>query len=246
MLLTKRSTPRYSRFVATASLQLLTEKRAEIVNLLKRRGGLSAGTLATELRISTVAVRRHLEQLESRGIVTHVLEQGERGRPGFRYQLTTNGDGLFPDTTPAFACDLLAEAELAFGVGAVTRLLAGRADRVIADLQSEFAQLPFEERVVALARRFNDMGFVADVQKLDDGTLVVVEHNCPTREVAERFPQLCEEELRVYTEVTGGYVYRACRLADGGSSCEYRIVRTENAPRRLPVLVLDGTRNGHG
>ncbi len=239
MLLTNGATRRYSRFVDTAQLQLLTEKRAEIVNILKRRGGLSAGTLASELRISTVAVRRHLEQLESRGIVTHVLEQGERGRPGFRYQLTTNGDGLFPDTSPDFACDLLDEVEQTFGAGAAARLLAGRADRVIAELRSELEHLPFSERVEALARRFNDMGFVADVQRLDDGAFVVVEHNCPTRQVAERYPQLCEEELRVYAEVTGAYVYRACRLAEGGSSCEYRIVNASDGPRRLPVLGSD-------
>jgi predicted ArsR family transcriptional regulator len=222
--------------VVSGSLQLLTETRAEIVTLLKRRGGLTAGTLASELKISAVAVRRHLGQLEARGIVTHVLEQGERGRPGFRYQLTTNGNDLFPDTSPALACDLLAEVERTFGAGAAARLIAGRADRVIEALSLEMAHLPFAERVVRLAGRFNEMGFVTEVAQLDDGTLLVVEHNCPTREVAERFPQLCEEELRVYSEVTGGRVHRACRLADGGTSCQYTISPESPGPRRLPVL----------
>jgi predicted ArsR family transcriptional regulator len=219
-----------------STLQLLTEKRAEIVNLLKRHGGLTAGSLASALKISTVAVRRHLEQLEARGIVKHVLEQGERGRPGFRYQLTSDGNGLFPDTSPAFACDLLVEVERTFGQGAVARLLEGRTDRVIAELRRELASLPFEARVEALAVRFNEMGFVAEVRRLESGAFVVVEHNCPTRAVAERFPQLCEEELRVYAEVTGTYVHRACRLAEGGASCEYHIAPPEEGTRRLPVL----------
>jgi predicted ArsR family transcriptional regulator len=222
--------------VTTASFQLLTDKRAAIVNLLKRRGRLSASSLASELRISTVAVRRHLEQLETRGIVAHDLEQGERGRPGFVYHLTTSGDGLFPDTSPAFACEMLAEVEAAFGAGAAGRLISARADRVIADLRAELSHLSYTDRVEALARRFNELGFVTDCTSLDDGTFVVVEHNCPTRQVAERFPRICEEELRIYAEVTGADVQRVCRLAEGGTSCEYRLAPRTEGGRRLPVL----------
>jgi predicted ArsR family transcriptional regulator len=76
------------------------------------------------------------------------------------------------------------------------------------------------------------MGFVADVERIGDDSFVVAERNCPTRHVAEQYPQLCAEELRVYQEVTGAIVTRACRMADGGACCEYRISRA------APVQIL--------
>jgi len=220
--------------VTSSSLELLTDTRAEIVNLLRRHGGSTAHGLAAQLKISAVAVRRHLEQLESLDIVSHVLEQGGRGRPGFRYQLTRRGDDLFPDTTSELACDLLEEVEEAFGAEAVTKLLAARADRLIERLRRDLDGLGFDDRVEALAKHFDAAGFVADVERIDEGSFVVAERNCPTRFIAERFPHLCAEELRVYQEVTGAFVARTCRMTEGGQCCEYRI--TSASSRSLPVL----------
>lgn len=210
--------------------------RAEIVNLLKRRGGLSADLLACELRISKVAVRRHLELLEERGLVRHGAERCERGRPRHIYSLTANGDGLFPDTSSQFACSLLEQIGASLGEEAVERILSDRTDTVIQSLRAELEGLPFEDRVLALAKRFNEMGYVADVSRLDDGSFRVVEHNCPTREIAAKFPRVCEEELRIFSEVAGARVYRDCRISAGGSTCEYRIAPQSGTGRQLPIL----------
>jgi predicted ArsR family transcriptional regulator len=228
--------------VTQASIELLRTTRAGIVNLLKRRGGLTAAALAGELKISAVAVRRHLEQLEERGLVRHSVQPCDRGRPRHLYALTQEADGLFPDRSSAFARDLLEQVLQSFGSGAVDRLLAGRSDRLIAALRSELEGLSFADRVLALAERFNELGYVTEVEPLEDGSFRLVEHNCPTRELAERFPQLCTEELRVYREVAGGQVYRECRITNGGTSCGYRIVpyETPAGGRQLPVLQLGG------
>ncbi|MBK6316613.1 MAG: ArsR family transcriptional regulator [Blastocatellia bacterium] len=72
-------------------IELLKSTRAEIVNLLKRQGTMSVESLATELEISKVAVRRHLDQLEDQGFIGHSSERCERGRPRFVYSLTDEG-----------------------------------------------------------------------------------------------------------------------------------------------------------
>jgi predicted ArsR family transcriptional regulator len=233
--------------VSVAYIDLLKATRAGIVNLLKRRGGLTASLLAEELGISTVAVRRHLEQLEAHGLVRHTNEHSERGRPRHVFSLTVEGNGLFPDRSSAFARGLLEQVERSFGCAGVDRLLGDQSDGLIEALKAETAGLSLDERVQALARRFDEMGYVTEVIRLEDGSSRILEHNCPTREIAERFPQLCSEELRVYREVAGAQVYRECRITAGGSVCAYRIVPFDAAVGGRPLPVLQpGTQGAYG
>ena len=227
----------------SAYIELLKATRAEIINLLKRQGSMSVDALAGELAISKVAVRRHLEQLEEQGFVLHCAERCERGRPRYLYSLTPEGNGLFPDTSSAFACDLLDEVVRTFGEGAVGSLFANQATALIESLNRDLDGSDFDTRVRAIADLYNERGYVADLERLEDGSYRIVEHNCPIRGVAERFPQVCFEELRVYAEVTGARVEKGdCRIASGGVACEYRIVPQANpGSRALPVVqFIDG------
>lgn len=223
-------------------IDLLKATRAEIVQLLKRQGGMSVDALAAELAISKVAVRRHLDQLEEHGFVDHCAERCERGRPRYVFSLTSEGNGLFPDTSGAFACDLLDQVEQSFGLGAVETLLSNQASTLIDTLKGDLEGLDFDGRVRSIARSFNDRGYVTDVEKLGDGSYRVVEHNCPIREVAKRFPRVCQEELRVYSEVVGAVVHKSsCRIASGGTACEYRVVpNAGSGARSLPVVGGNG------
>ena len=230
--------------MAQELLNLFKDTRAEVVRLLKLRGELTVEGLASELGISKVAVRRHLEQLELRGLVCYCAQRCERGRPRHVYSLTPAADTLFPNTNANFACSLLEQIRASFGVAAVERLLHERADELIRSLAVELEGLSFAERVASIARRFNELGYVTEVEALEDGSFRVVEHNCPTREVAEQFRQLCAEELRVYREASGAEVSRRCEITTGGARCEYRIAPPR--ARSLPVIggVAWGARNG--
>jgi predicted ArsR family transcriptional regulator len=222
----------------SAYIDLLKATRAEIVNLLKRQGSMTVEALAGELSISKVAVRRHLDQLEEQGFIGHCSERCERGRPRFLYSLTTEGNGLFPDTSAEFACELMGQVATKFGESAVDGLIADQATALIDSLKRDVDGLDFDGRVLAVAKQFNDRGYVADVERLEDGSYRIVERNCPIREVAARYPQVCREELRVYGELTGGAVFKSeCRIASGAAACEYRIVPAGGpGGRRLPVM----------
>jgi predicted ArsR family transcriptional regulator len=53
------------------------------------------------------------------------------------------------------------------------------------------------------------------------GTLV--EHHCPIRAVAERFPEVCAAEQRVVALALGGSVERRRHLLAGDGACEYHV-----------------------
>jgi len=223
--LTKESALSMIRGVSVSAVEnILKESRSAIVDLLKINGAMSVELLAQELEVSKVCVRRHLNLLESDGIVSFEQEKHERGRPRFIYRLTEKARCLFPHSYDEFAKEVLVHVQRQFGDEALHQVLSARADELIARLKIEFANLNFDERVKRLATVINAKGYLADARRMKDGTYRLRQRNCPTENVATAYPDVCEEELRVYREALQCDVIRECRIADGSQQCEYRIV----------------------
>ncbi len=192
---------------------------------------MSVEQLAEWLKVSKVCVRRHLGLLESDGLIAYEQERHERGRPRFIYRLTEKARCFFPHIYDEFAKEVLVHVERQFGDGALLKVLSARADVLIAQLQTQFADLSVDERVKALVEVINMKGYLADARRLKDGSYRLRQRNCPTESVAVAYPQVCDEEIRVYRETLGCEVIRECRIADGLQQCEYRIV-----PRSLTQI----------
>jgi predicted ArsR family transcriptional regulator len=221
--------------VSVAAVEnLLKESRCAIIELLKAHGAMSVEQLASALAVSKVCVRRHLALLESDGLIRYEVEHRDRGRPRYLYHLTEKAACLFPRSYDEFAKEVLVQVEQAFGERGLLRVLAGRADEMIAQLKQEFAGLGFDERVKRLAQIISEKGFLAEVRRLRDGSYRLRQRNCPTESVAVAHPEVCQQELRVYGEALGCEVYRECRIADGAPMCEYHIL----PPARRALRVL--------
>jgi len=216
--------PYHSNMPVAAVGNILKESRSAIVELLKTNGAMSVEQLAQSLAVSKVCVRRHLGLLQSDGLIGYEAEHRERGRPRYLYRLTEKAACLFPRNYDEFAKEVLGQVRQAFGEGALLRVLSGRADEMIERLKGEFEGLGFDERVKRLAKTVSEKGYLADVRRLKDGSYRLRQRNCPTESVAVAYPQVCQEELRVYREVLGCEVMRECRIADGAQICEFRIL----------------------
>lgn len=210
---------------------LLKESRSAILDLLKINGAMSVEQLAQSLDVSKVCVRRHLNLLESDGIVAFEQEKHERGRPRFMYRLTEKARCLFPHLYDEFAKEVLVHLQRQFGEDALLKVLSARADELIAQLKEQLAELSFDERVRELTKVVNAKGYLAETRKMKDGSYRLRQRNCPTENVAVAYPHVCEEEIRVYREALGCEIIRECRIADGAQQCEYRIV-----PRTLTQI----------
>ncbi len=230
--LTKSAVIPIIRLVSVSAVEnILKESRSAILDLLKSHGVMSVEQLAQELEVSKVCVRRHLGLLESDGIVSFEQERHERGRPRFIYRLTDKARCLFPHIYDEFAREVLIHVQRQFGDAALQQVLSARADELIAQLKVQFGDLNFDQRVKMLAEVINAKGYLADVQRLKDGTYRLRQRNCPTESVAVAYPHVCEEEIRVYREALDCEVTRECRIADGSQQCEYRVV-----PRQLTQI----------
>ena len=222
----------YYRIVSVAAVEnLLKQPRSAIIDLLKVNGAMSVGRLAGELEVSKVCVRRHLSLLESDGLVTFEEERHDRGRPRFIYRLTEKASRLFPQIYDEFAKEALTAVRRNFGDDALRRVLRSRADELIAQFGEKLGGRNLDERVKCLAREIDAKGYLADARRMKDGSYRLRQRNCPIESVAVAYPQVCEEELRVYREVLGCEVICECRIADGAKKCDFRI-----SPPRLTQI----------
>ncbi len=209
---------------------ILKESRSAIIDLLKTHGAMSVERLAEEIGVSKVNIRRHLNLLESDGLISYEIEHHERGRPRHMYSLTEKACCLFPQYYDEFARDVLVQIERQFGNEGLQKVLRSRADEMIEQLRGEFAELSFEERVKRLAKVMSARGYLADARKMKDGSFRLRQRNCPTERIAMSHPHICEQEMRVYGEALSCEVTRECHIVAGSRLCEYRLVQLSAPP----------------
>src|SRR5947208_17139928 len=70
--------------------------RRTIIEALKRQDGLTANELAAMLAITSMAVRKHLAQLEAEELIGSTVERRPVGRPVNHFHLTEAAERLFP------------------------------------------------------------------------------------------------------------------------------------------------------
>lgn len=225
----------YDHLVSVAAVEnLLKASRSAIIDLLKSRGLMSVEELARELEVSKVCIRRHLGLLERDELIEFEEQRHERGRPRRIYRLTEKADCLFPRSYDEFACGILEQIERHYGVDAIERVLISRADELIVQAKAACQGLNFEQSVKKLTQLLDEKGYAAETCRMTDGSYRLVQHNCPTENIATAYPQVCAQELRVYSETLGCVIMRECRISDGAAACEYRIL----PPSRRSLRVL--------
>jgi DeoR family suf operon transcriptional repressor len=203
--------------------QLPTTRRA-ILNLLKRNGPLDVAAVARELALTAAAVRLQLTRLEEDGLLHHtdeVPDGGRRGRPRHVYELTAAAEALYPKRYGDLTTELLGY------LGGpddprVDELFEQRRRRRVAGALPRTADRPFDEQVAALTAILDEDGYLAEAERLPDGSWRITEHNCAILTVAHGFSQACASELAFIREaLPGATVRRVAHLMDGAHVCAY-------------------------
>ena len=208
---------------ATEDLPADRRTRDAVITQLMAAGPLTATTLGDRLGLTAAGVRRHLEALLDEGAVVtrEPIVRGPRGRgrPPREYLLTSAGRARMPhayDQLAVQALEFLAETG---GQSAVTSFARRRAEAVVAPFRDRLDSAPdVAAKTGVLAEALTASGFSASVEQVGVGAQLC-QHHCPVGHVATRFPQLCEEELAVFTEALGTYGQRLATIAHGDSAC---------------------------
>lgn len=202
------------------------ETRREILGKLKVRGALPSSVMASELGISSMAVRQHMQELESSGDVCSNDVSRGKGRPTKYWELTERANRHFADRHRDLIVDLLVNLKESMGEEGMDRLLRRRGETQT-ETYSERVRpgTTLLEKVEALAQIRSEEGYMAEVQVPGDGTLFLIENHCPICAAAESCSGLCTTELDVFrgTLGKGVEVERTEHLLRGSRRCVYRI-----------------------
>ncbi|HEY1150700.1 MAG TPA: metalloregulator ArsR/SmtB family transcription factor [Pseudoduganella sp.] len=198
----------------------------QILFLLKTRGPKTAQQLADMLELTSMGARRHLEAAEEKGLVSYEDVAEKVGRPSRRWLLTEAGHARFPDRHADLTLQLITQVRSLFGEQGMDKLITAReqaSEAFYRESIGDNAALP--ERVNALALARDVEGYMAEVEKQDDGTLLLVENHCPICAAARECQQFCRSELDVFRRVLGPdcSVERAEHILSGERRCAYVI-----------------------
>lgn len=196
--------------------------RGQILLELKRSQPLTVKELAERHGVTSTAVRRHLKELEAEQLVIYQREQRGQGAPTFVYRLSAGGEALFPKRYEEALTAALLFVEKSGGREAVRRFFAERFGEAATALKPQLAEASLEERLAAVSDLLSRQGFMAE-WSAHQGTVRIAEHNCAVHAVAERFPEICHEELRFLQDVLGAPVERTQHIVSGCNACEYTV-----------------------
>ncbi|MFD2671777.1 helix-turn-helix transcriptional regulator [Marinicrinis sediminis] len=200
-----------------------TSTRNQILTLLKMNGSSSIHLLATQLHITEMAVRRHVQALERDGLVESSLVRQAMGRPSYAYSLSRKADNYFPKSYHKLALDLLEELA-SDGDDLVQHLFERRQQKLERKHEERMTGKSLHERVQELVEIQNEGGYMAQLEQDTDQAYVLHEYNCPITQVAEQHEQACHCELELFkTLLQTDEVERTECLSKGGSRCSYVI-----------------------
>lgn len=198
--------------------------RQRIMLLLKTNGRMIAGQLSSEIGLTEMAIRRHMYALEREGIVNVVSVKQPMGRPLHAFELTEQADDRFPKNYGLLALDLLEElAEDPNTSELIGRMFEGRQRKLLGRYEPRMAGKTLEQKVTELAAIQNAGGYMAAVERDNEGRYLLNEYNCPIAQVAGQYQQACHCELSLFQSLLQTQVERTECLAKGGSKCSYRI-----------------------
>src|SRR5918995_1041603 len=187
--------------------------RGRIVTLL-RRSSRTVEDLARVLDLTDNGVRAHLAVLERDGIVRQrgsIRRTSGGGKPAYVYELTQEGEELFPKAyAPALGrlLDVLSER---LGPEESEALLRSVGRRLAEEhsTRADGAHARLETAVEVL----NELGGLAELEE-QDGTLVIRGYGCPLAAVTPDHPEVCRLAEALVAEVAGVSVQEHCERSE--------------------------------
>lgn len=201
------------------------DTRSAVRELLLERGALTASQIGATLGLTAAGVRRHLEHLVGSGEVESVRRRpaGTRGRPAKAFQMTAAGRR---DTAvhgyDALAADALAALRRIGGSDAVSDFARERVRSVIGHVRPASGPEDVARAARDIADALTVAGYASSIEDAGQG-VQICQHHCPVWNVASRFPELCEAEQDVVSEIVGTHVQRLSTIAAGNCACTTNI-----------------------
>jgi predicted ArsR family transcriptional regulator len=202
-----------------------SEPKKRLLYYLKVMQQAGLEDLAAVMKISRMAVHKHLSALQQRGLVEAIENRGRVGRPKMIYQLTSQSKTVFPKSYSAIATQALDFIEKNLGKEGVEKVLRERQSELFDQYYKRLKDINFERQVKELARIRDEEGYMADSKKEPRGGKkhVLLEYNCPIIHIAEKHWEACSIETELFEKLLGAEIETTHRAAKGDAVCKFMI-----------------------
>jgi predicted ArsR family transcriptional regulator len=211
--------------------------RERVATTILEHGPSTAAALAELLHLTPAAIRRHLDQLLSDGVLEtreqRIIGQRGRGRPAKVFVITDSGRDHFKHAYDELAAGAMRYLQETGGDDAVMEFARHRLTGLEDRYRPLLAQVESAERPRVLADALSADGYAASVGSTPAG-VQMCQHHCPVAHVAEEFPQMCEAETEMFARLLGTHVQRLATIAHGDGVCTTHLPQISNPAERLP------------
>jgi predicted ArsR family transcriptional regulator len=198
--------------------------RMEVLECLRRKQAASAEVISTQLGITPNAVRQHLASLEREGLVKSEPHRSKRGRPSLMFSLTDKADAAFPKRYGQLATMVLNELAEMGGPALLDEVFERVAARQACAIQKQLTGLDFEEKLERVVESIGRAGTLAEKQETPDGVRVTI-HNCPFRNTAMKYPQVCTITPRLLVKLLDAQVSQEASIHRRDPYCSFLVHR---------------------
>jgi len=192
--------------------------------------------LAELLGLTSAAIRKHLDTLTEAGLVEFserapygpgaLSSSRGRGRPARVFSLTAKGRATFGEREDSTALSAVRFLQQVAGEQAVVEF-ATEIAKSFAENHAQIRDLPtVQDRVEALVFALNTDGYASDLTQGASDSTQICQHNCPIGDVAAEFPQMCEAERAMFSDLLGVHVTRLATIAKGNPICTTMVPNT--------------------
>lgn len=221
--------------------------RDRVMRAVSARGPVCAADVAAELGLTAAGVRRHLDAMVADGLVVERELAGTaprgRGRPARAFVLTPQGHTVLDRTAAGGGRDDLAVSVIDYlastaGRGAVAAFARHRSSELERRYAPEVEAAGGDpaDRAEALAAALSADGYAATTRPVAGTGVAAVQlcqGHCPVRDVAARYPELCEAEAHAFSRLLGTHVRRLATQAHGAHVCTTHVPGTTRRPEGL-------------
>lgn len=199
----------------------MSDTRREILrHLLHNKAGLTIEALAGRLGISRNAVQQHILSLQRDNLVGEAGAQTTGGRPSRLYALTEQGYETFPRRYDMLSSRTLQALKEVVGPEKLTEALEQVASRLAADLESDLAGTAGRERLQAVVRIMNDIGYEAATA--ENGKAIAA-LNCVYHHLARDVREVCRFDIELLRRLLGREIEHARCMATGDHECLFKL-----------------------
>ncbi len=193
-----------------------------VLKAIQLRGRASIKDVASDLGVTTSAVRLHVTQLQASGAIRADQVREGVGRPYYVYAVTPQAHSLFYKDYGDLARLLLEEVAETQGDEVLQGVLLRVSHRLAELYGDQIAGQELADRLRSWVSLLDQRGISARIEKTEGG-YVLDEYGCPYQNVAFENRAVCEMERQVMARLLQSGVMRTRCVLDGHHGCQFRI-----------------------